>query len=155
MNDNNMNTGSGFNMKKYGTVIAIVVIVVLAGLSGFLFKKYHDSQNKVKQLQQDPNAAAKQAVSDLVSKVGKLAVLPTDETPTIATVTDPSKLKDQAFFTNAKTGDKVLIYTNAKKAFLYDPSTNKIVEIAPITIGDATGTTAAPAAATPAPAAKK
>ena len=74
-------------------------------------------------------------------------MLPTGETPTIATVTDASKLKDQAFFTNAVTGDKVLIYTNAKKAFLYRPSTNKIINIAPVNLGSGTG--AAPAATTP------
>ena len=54
------------------------------------------------------------------------------ETPTIATVSDPEALKNQAFFVDAKKGYKVLIYSNAKKAFLYDPSADKIVNIAPL-----------------------
>ena len=37
---------------------------------------------------------------------------------------------------NAKVGFKVLIYTQAKKAILYDPGANKIVEVAPVNIGD-------------------
>jgi hypothetical protein len=59
-------------------------------------------------------------------------VLPADETPTIATVSDPEKLKDQPFFANAKKGDKVLIFSNSAKAILYSPTEDKIVEVAPI-----------------------
>ena len=72
------------------------------------------------------------------------------EVPTVATVSDVSKLKNQAFFANAKNGDKVLIYQNAKKAILYRPSSNKIVEFGPINLGAAQ--TASPSAAvTPKP----
>jgi hypothetical protein len=79
----------------------------------------------------------------LIAEVGKLMFLPENETPTIATVSDPSKLKDQSFFVDAKEGDKVLIYTNAKKAILYDPLAKKIVNVAPINLGANTpGTTA-------------
>lgn len=59
----------------------------------------------------------------------KLIALPTDEKPTVATVTDATKVKDQTFFQNAKNGDIVLIYSKAQKAFLYDPTENKIVEV--------------------------
>ena len=79
--------------------------------------------------------AAQDEAKKLVADVGRLIVLPTNEQPTIATVADPDKLRDQPFFANAKKGDKVLIYTNAKKAILYDPVENKIVEVAPLNIG--------------------
>jgi hypothetical protein len=46
---------------------------------------------------------------------------------------------------DAKKGDKVLIYTNAKKAILYDPELNKIVNVAPLNIGDQKVTAPAPA----------
>ena len=81
--------------------------------------------------------AAVQAETDaLVAAVGKLISLPTDETPTIATVTDVSKVKDQPFFKNAVNGDKVLIYTKAQKAILYDPTANKIVEVGAVNINN-------------------
>lgn len=67
----------------------------------------------------------------IVQAVGKLVVLP-EEVPTIATVTDLEKLKDQAFFKNAKVGDKVLIYIKARKAILYDAQADKIIELAPL-----------------------
>ncbi|OGN17447.1 MAG: hypothetical protein A3F48_04405 [Candidatus Yanofskybacteria bacterium RIFCSPHIGHO2_12_FULL_41_9] len=65
-----------------------------------------------------------------------MLVLPTDEQPTVATVTDLEALKGQPFFLNAKIGYKVLIYTKAKKAILYDPQARKIVEVAPINLGN-------------------
>lgn len=71
---------------------------------------------------------------DLVERVGSLIVLPDDEEPTIATVTDPDKLRDQVFFAHAKKGDQVLIYTKARKAYLYDPKANRLLEVAPLTV---------------------
>ena len=73
-----------------------------------------------------------QIVSDTITAVSKLVVLPADETPTVATITDLAPLAGQPFFAQAKVGDKVLIYAKAQKAILYDPSTDKVIEIAPI-----------------------
>ena len=85
----------------------------------------------------DPAQAAEKEATDLVAEVGKLILLPAGEEPTIATVSDPEKLRDQPFFAQAKTGDKVLLYTNAKKAYLYDPVAHKILEVAPVNVGGA------------------
>jgi len=73
-------------------------------------------------------------VDALIAEVGKLIALPSDEKPTVATVTDVEKVKEQPFFTNAQNGDKVLIYTNAKKAILYRPSEKRIVEVGAVNI---------------------
>ena len=75
-----------------------------------------------------PEKLASNEINDVVAKVSKIIILPEGEEPTIATVLDLEKVKDQPFFANAKIGDKVLIYLKAKKAFLYDPIANKIVE---------------------------
>lgn len=85
----------------------------------------------MKALLADPTLAAKEEVKNLKEKVRMLMVIP-DEDPTIATVTDIDKLKNQPFFSKAKKGDKVLIFTNAQKAILYDPVENKIVEAGPL-----------------------
>ncbi len=57
---------------------------------------------------------------------------PTAEIPTIATVVDPEQLKGQPFFEHAEKGDKVLVFRNAKRAVLYRPSIDRIIEIMPI-----------------------
>ncbi len=77
--------------------------------------------------------AAQLEINTLIERVGELIVLPQGEEPTVATVSDPDKLKDQVFFANAKVGDKVLIYTKARKAYLYDPEGDILLEVAPIT----------------------
>lgn len=81
-------------------------------------------------------AAVQSQVNATVAKVGKLITLPTDETPTVATVTDSSKVKDQAFFQKAQNGDMVLIYTKAQEAILYRPSSNIIVEVGSVNINN-------------------
>lgn len=115
------------SMKKLVIILSIAT-VVLAGVA-YYFYRNSSLFNK------DQTVAQQAEVKSLVTKVGKLIVLPEDEIPTVATVSDPEKLKEQPFFTDAKKGDKVLIYTNAKKAILYDPIAHKIVTVAPINIG--------------------
>lgn len=82
-----------------------------------------------------PEAQANRELQEVISKVGRLIVLPEGETPTLATVEDPSKLAGQPFFANAEKGDHVLIYPAAKKAILYSESLRKIIEVAPLNIG--------------------
>ncbi len=72
------------------------------------------------------------AVKALIDEVADKMELPQNETPTIATVTDVTKLADQPFFRNAKNGDKVMIYGSTKEAILYRPSNHKIIAVAPI-----------------------
>lgn len=114
-------------------VVLVLLVIILAGTSGYLWKK-------MQAVTSSPEQIAQAEAQSLAKKVGMLMVLPTDETPTIATVSDPEALKTQAFFANAKVGDKVLIYTNAKKAVLFDPILNKILNVAPLNIGAATPT---------------
>lgn len=126
-------------------LIVIILLIAAAGTAAYYINKYNESQKQVEKLASNPTLTAQQQQQDLINKVGKLTVLPKNETPTVATVTDITKLKDQPFFANAQNGDKVLIYTQAKQAYLYRPSTNKLINIAPVNIGNnqtsSTGTT--------------
>lgn len=124
--------------KKTGLVIFSVIVILLIAIlpSYYFYRQYKTAQKFI----QNPSEIAKEETKKLITTVGKLIDLPTDEEPTIATVSDIEKLKDQPFFAKAKMGDKVLIYTNAKKAILYDPVANKIIEVAPVNIGNATAT---------------
>src|SRR3989344_5549431 len=119
---------SAMETKKVTTGVLVVALVVLAGTTFYFY-------SQVNTLKTDPQKAAQEETKNLLAKVGKIVVLPEGETPTVATVTDPEQLRDQPFFANAKAGDKVLIYTNARKAILYNPDDNKVVEIAPVNLG--------------------
>jgi uncharacterized protein HemX len=113
--------------------LAIIIIAVLGIGVGIYFYIQYD---KTQKLLKNPTVAAQAEQKDLIKAVSKLIELPKDEEPTIATVSDVNKLKGQAFFAKAQNGFKVLIYPKSKKAILYDPKANKIIEVGPINIGD-------------------
>lgn len=117
------------NISARNLVIILIIIGALAA-SLYFYMKYQNSQDKLN----NPGSSSSAETDSLVKKVGKIAVLPTGETPTVATVSDVTKLSGQSFFTNAKNGDKVLIYSQAKRAVLYRPSSNQIVNIAPLNL---------------------
>ena len=110
-------------------LIALIALMVLSlGAAGYFFWQFTE-------LKSNPQRFIQEETQALINKVSRLIVLPEGETPTIATVSDPEKLKDQPFFAKAKTGDKVLIFSTSQKAILYDPVNDIIVEVAPINIG--------------------
>ncbi|MBP9751989.1 MAG: hypothetical protein KBD19_03975 [Candidatus Moranbacteria bacterium] len=74
-----------------------------------------------------PEALKRREVAKWVEIIGGSVELPRGEKPTLATVTNEGRLDDQAFFREAKNGDKILIYPRAAKAYLYRPGTGKLV----------------------------
>ncbi len=116
---------------KAGLLILFLLAMLFLGSTAYYYRE------NVKLKNNDLQKAAQESTAELVNKVSKLIILPRGETPVVATVTDPEKLKkEQAFFTNASVGDKILIYTKARKAFMYNPKLNLIIEVAPIVLGD-------------------
>lgn len=130
--EENSVSGKKFKLnKKLSKIILALILLILIGAAVYFYMQYQNTKN----LLQNPNQASSEEVKILLTQVGKLIELPTNEAPTIATVSDKTKLLDQPFFANAQNGDKVLIYANAKKAILYRPSINKIIEVAPVNLG--------------------
>jgi len=129
--------------KKLLLPVLVGVLIILLAAAAYFYMQ-------VTKLKEDPEAVAREEAEQLVAVVGKIIILPADELPTVATVSDPTKLADQAFFAKAKVGDKVLLYANARKAYLYDPKANKILEVAPINLGEG-DTTGASIEAAPEP----
>lgn len=127
--------------KKPSHGIPTLVALFILGALGYGLYYYYwpfggggsSAADTATQSDQAAQAAAEMETKETVERVGKLIALPEGEQPTVATVSDPAKLKDQAFFAKTQTGDKVLIYTKAKKAYLYRPSKDLLIEVAPIT----------------------
>ena len=119
---------------KYKIIIGVAAIVVLAAApSVYFFRKYQAAQLRLN----NPTESAKQDAASTIASVARFMLLPEGEEPTVMQVTDVSKLKDQPFFANAQNGDKVIIYTKAKKAILYRVESNMIIDVAPVNIGSA------------------
>lgn len=111
---------------RYLPIILVFFLILLGLLVRYFYKNDISYENPL--LKEETEAQI------LVRRVGELVLLPKDEVPTIATVSNPELLKDKPFFAEAKKGDQVLIYSNAKKAILYDPKINKIITMAVINI---------------------
>lgn len=120
----NENTGFKFISK------IIIAILFLASIGGVYY--YYDKYTKTKNLLDNPDAASRAETEAVIAKLQKLMVLPEGENPSVATVLDVEKIKDQPFFTKASNGDKVVIYTKAKIAILYSPEKNLIVNVSPV-----------------------
>ena len=111
------------------------LVVLSLGLAGYSYSMYQESQQELLKVKNNPQAIVQGEAKALIAKVGTLVSLPAGENPTIATVTDKTKLKSQSFFAKAENGDKVIIYTQARKAYLYSSKLNKVLEVAPVNIG--------------------
>lgn len=108
---------------KVTWLVAIIVVVVIAfGLvMGGLYKNQMASKQKKR-------AAGEKAVVD---KIAKLLRLP-NETPIFMTVYNEKDFQNNDLFRVVKTGDKILVFLNAKQAIIYRPSTNQVIEVLPV-----------------------
>lgn len=111
--------------KKFSLIFYIVVFTVFLSLGALGFYYFKNQQSS-----KDPKNTE---IEKVIKSVSKLILLPIGEEPTVATVSDPEKVRNQPFFTNSVAGDKLLIYLQARKAYLYRPSEDKLVEVAPLT----------------------
>jgi heme/copper-type cytochrome/quinol oxidase subunit 2 len=115
---------------KVNIIISIALVIIAIALAALTFYFFRQYQN----IKKNPNQVAQAEIDAVVANVGRIIDLPKDETPTLATVQDKDKLKDQPFFAMAENGDKILIYTKAKKAIIYRSKENKLVNVGPIVI---------------------
>lgn len=106
--------------------IMFILLLVSSGTAIYFYKQAQTSNPQKAAIENEEDA------EKLIAKVNRLIVMPSEDVPSIATVSDLEKLKGQAFFAKAKVGDKVLIYSQAQKAILYRESEDRIIEIAPI-----------------------
>lgn len=125
--DNKEQIRYSLSVKKFYLLFAILLFILFAAAPSYYF--YHRYQILQKQV---GSSVQKDDVAALVAKAGNHILLPSGETPTVMTVTDKEKLSGQLFFANAKNGDKVLVFEKAKKAFLYSPDADRIIEVGPI-----------------------
>ena len=117
--------------------LKLLPTVVALGLAIFFYFQWQGAKESNPEMAQEK---AEQELTQMVEKVGKLVLLPEGEEPILMTIEDETGIdKSKEFFERAKNGDKILIYKEARKAFLYRPSENKLVSVAPVSIEGDTG----------------
>lgn len=124
--------GSKIKRTKPTVIFGIIVLILLIIIGVLGWKYYQASKNT----DEGKKAAAKAEADKTTAAVGKLYLLPQNETPTVAKIEDKSKLGDQDFYKSAENGDYVLLFGESKFAILYRPSLNRIVNVRPVSIAD-------------------
>ena len=107
---------------KVVTLSALALVIVVGGVAVLAFY-----------LQTPKTLTGEAAVKQAVTRVSKHYLLPSNETPALATVTDTSKLTTP-FLKQAKNGDQLLVYQGNKLAIIYRPSIDRVVAVGPVAI---------------------
>lgn len=111
---------------KQTTILFLAILVVgCISASGWWFNNQRTTKNE-----------HKSELQVLIERLDEVVELPTDETPTLASVTQAEALRDQSFFAKAENGDQVLVYLKSSRAVLYRPSTRKVIEVGPVHLVD-------------------
>lgn len=109
------------NKAFYLSATALILILALMFVLAAIYRNEHSAQYK----------ALNSEEKNMINRVGKLLNLP-KETPIISTIYSEKDFKNNQTFKDIKTGDKLIIYLNANQSILYRPSTNTVVDIAPV-----------------------
>lgn len=116
-------------MQKNKTVVIIIGIIALALVATFVVLRMYQAA---------PNQSESSSVgdaADTMTSIARLMLIP-NEKPVIATINEAQKLiASQAFYMGAIDGDKLVMFPNAKKAVIYSPTRNLIVNSGPFVIG--------------------
>lgn len=120
---------------KIWLILLVCFTIGIAIAGSILSYKYHILSTK-------PEEAQTLQTNILLKKVSNLVLLPQDS-PTIAEITDISKLNQQTFFSRAENQDLLLIYTKDNITVLYRPSSNKVINIGSLNPPQAESSTSA------------
>lgn len=127
-----------FIVRHKNKLVVAVPFACLFIVMAFVLVDRSNLKKQVADLSNPQQQASKEA-ERLKTELDKVIELPPDESPTVATVVDASKVQGQSFFAKTQNGDKVLLFPKSGKAILYRESTKKIIEVAPINLGETQG----------------
>ena len=115
-------------------MLLLIVAVVALLLALHYYRKYSELRDVVQNV---PAQNASNPAAQVISAVDKHMLLPANEQPVLAQVSDPKALLGNRFFRNALVGDDVLVYCKSQLSILYSPTRDKIIEVLPQALSDA------------------
>lgn len=120
-----------FRSKKFSKWLLIwaIGVAIVSGIFTIGYR-YHEYQ----ELKNNPEYAAAKELNTILNHLAKFMILPADEIPTLATITDSEKARQQTFLKNTENGDKLIIFAKNRKAILYRPNSRKIIEFGPLLV---------------------
>jgi len=117
---NNVIRSKKFSLK----VIIAFLTIILVITCGLVLK--NRSSSKI---------TSSNSIGSIKAAISQHYLLPTDEEPALATVTDVSKLSS-ALKAEAQNGDRLLIYQKHQQAILYRPNIDRVIAVTPVSIDE-------------------
>lgn len=121
-----------FHSKKRIAISVVILLIFIAGGGAVGWYEY--------QLSQNPAVIYAKKLKSITDIASQQVALPKDEQPVVATVSDVTKLPNEAFFKEAQDGDKILMYKKHKEAILYRPTTGQVITEAVLNFENVTPT---------------
>ncbi|MBD3311827.1 MAG: hypothetical protein GF349_05070 [Candidatus Magasanikbacteria bacterium] len=117
--------------KKLIYILGAVILAVLVSVFILLI-----AQERTKDIKDYTGSVTdEENVEIILKRIGTHILLPTDEKPVVATITDADSLiQEQSFYKDARNGYKVIIYSS--KAIIYDPNNDILINVGPVILQD-------------------
>lgn len=131
MNESAKKTGVSAQLnpsqKKHVMLLVVGAAVIVIGFLVLLMLPSGD-------IAKDGKITEKEA-QKVKAEIAKLITTPQEE-PVMALVTNADQLiTEQPFYQGVTNGDVLVIYPQARKAILFNPRTNKLVNVGPVNVG--------------------
>ena len=126
------------------SVLFPVLILALLVLVVFIDARRRSAERQLQELSvrvgQVGDQENRERAQQIVAEVRKLIDIPTDTEPTVATIVDVAKLREQnPFYEKAENGDFLIV--TATRAILYSQKQKKILDVVPVQLEQAAGQT--------------
>jgi hypothetical protein len=105
----------------WASLTAIVLVVTSMIVLAAIYKNETTKKEKARITEEQ----------QIIDKISKLLRLP-NELPIVTTVYNEKDFENDSIFRVVKTGDKILLFINAKQSVVYRPSTNQVIEVLPV-----------------------
>jgi hypothetical protein len=130
---------SPLSRRRGASALMPLIIVALLILVIFAVVRWRTAESRLKQLsvqleqlQGNPQQNQEKA-QEIVTRVRKLMDIPAEVEPTVAAIVDVEKLREQnQFYAKAENGDFLIV--TPTRAILFDPDTDRILDVVPVQI---------------------
>lgn len=117
-----------------GIGILSVIMLLIGGYLGYMvLDKYKIGGGTIA----NQNVLSDEEIDEVVDALKKNIIIPSEETPVVALITDVEILiAEQEFYQGAENGDFVIVYPDLERAFVFSLKRDLIINVGPVQFDD-------------------